>query len=181
MRFKLCLAALAAATALATPATAQQATASANATARGVVLLPLTLTRTSDLDFGTVVASPSAGTVAISADDGSRSVTGGVTGVPSFPGGRAVFQGAGSASQQVVLTLNAATFLTSGANTIPVNSMTFDSGAPSVPNGSGNLTTTRTINGTGAFAIGVGGNFGIAANQANGLYTGTFSVTADYQ
>lgn len=181
MRFKLCLAALAATVAVASPAFAAPATVTANATAKGVVLLPLTLTKTSDLDFGTVVASAAAGTVVISPDDGSRAVTGGVTGVPSFAGGRALFQGAGSASQQVVLTLNAATVLTSGSNTITVNSMTFDTGAASAVNGSGNLATTRTINGTGAFSIGVGGNFAIAANQANGLYTGTFSVTADYQ
>ncbi|HEY8591322.1 MAG TPA: DUF4402 domain-containing protein [Sphingomicrobium sp.] len=181
MRFKLCLAALAATVAVATPAAAQQASATANATAKGVVLLPLTLTKSSDLDFGTVVASSTAGTVAINADSGTRSVTGGVTGVPSFPGGRALFQGAGSASQQVVLTLNAASILTSGGNTITVSSMTFDTGAASSTNLAGNLTTTRTINGTGAFAVGVGGTFAIAANQPNGVYSGTFSVTADYQ
>ena len=181
MRFKLTLAALAASVAVASPAFAAPATVTTNATAKGTVLLPLTLTKSTDLDFGTVVASAAAGTVAISADDGSRTVTGGVTGVPSFPGGRALFQGAGSASQQVVLTLNAATTLVSGGNTITVTNMTFDTGAASATNASGNLATTRTINGTGAFSIGVGGLFQIAANQANGVYTGTFSVTADYQ
>lgn len=181
MRFNVCLAALAATMAVASPAFAQQATASANATARGVVLLPLTLTKTSDLDFGTVVASPVAGSVAISADDGSRTVSGGVTGVPSFPGGRALFQGAGSATQDVILTLQAPAVLTSGPNTITVNSMTFDSAAPSSVNLAGDLTTTRTIDATGAFAVGVGGDFAIAANQPNGVYTGAFTVTADYQ
>jgi hypothetical protein len=29
--------------------------------------------------------------------------------------------------------------------------------------------------------VGVGGDFAIAANQANGLYTASFDVTADYQ
>jgi hypothetical protein len=175
MRSKICLAALAASFAAASPAYAQLA--SAPAEARGVVLLPLTLTKTQDLDFGTVVASPVAGNVVIDADSGLRSVGGGVTAVPSFPGDRALFQGAGSAGQDVDLTLNAPAVLTSGPNLITVTSMTFDNCA-----GPGACTTsTRTIDGTGAFAVGVGGDFAIGANQANGLYTANFTVTADYK
>ena len=45
----------------------------------------------------------------------------------------------------------------------------------------GYLETTRVINGTGAFSIGVGGTFAIAANQPNGLYSAPFIVTAEYQ
>ena len=183
MRTRFYLAAAAAILAVATPAAAQQATvtASGNPIARGVVILPLTLSKTSDLDFGTVVASTTvAGTVSISADDGSRAVTGGVVMVPSFPGGRAVFQGAGTPTQNVLLTLQAPTVLNNGGFTIPVNSMTFDTAAPSVVV-AGNQTTTRTINGTGAFQIGIGGVFGIAANQANGVYSAPFIVTAQYQ
>jgi hypothetical protein len=33
---------------------------------------------------------------------------------------------------------------------------------------------------SGPNVVGVGGNFAIAANQPNGLYTGTFTVTAQY-
>jgi len=172
MRLTVGLAALAATLVAATPASAQLA--SATAEAKGVVLLPLTLTKTSDLDFGTVVADPLvAGTVVIDANTGARSVSGGVTAVPSFPGGRAVFQGAGSAGQLVDLTLSPPSVLNSGSNTVVVNSMTFDSG--------GGLATTRTIDNSGAFAIGVGGDFQIAAGQANGVYSANFDVTADYQ
>ena len=65
MRFKVCLAALAASFVVATPAFAQAA--SAQAEARGVVVQPLTLARVQDLDFGTVVGSAVAGTVSIDA------------------------------------------------------------------------------------------------------------------
>jgi hypothetical protein len=172
MRRSLCLAALAASALSATPALAQQA--SATAEARGVVLQPLTLARIQDLDFGTVVGSAVAGTVSIDADTGARSVTGGVTGVPSFPGDRGLFQGAGTAGQDVVLTLNAPTLLISTSNpldTITVNSMALDAGNA----------TTRTIGVTGIFQVGVGGDFAIAANQPAGLYTANFDLTADYQ
>ncbi|HJU76936.1 MAG TPA: DUF4402 domain-containing protein [Sphingomicrobium sp.] len=172
MRRSICLAALAASALSATPALAQQA--SATAEARGVVLQPLTLARIQDLDFGTVVGSAVAGTVSIDADTGARSVTGGVTGVPSFPGDRGLFQGAGTAGQDVVLTLNAPTLLISTSNpldTITVNSMVLDAGNA----------TTRTIGVTGIFQVGVGGDFAIAANQPAGLYTANFDLTADYQ
>ena len=172
MRKSLCLAALAASALSATPALAQQA--SATAEARGVVLQPLTLARVQDLDFCTVVGSAVAGTVSIDADTGARSVTGGVTGVPSFPGDRALFQGAGTSGQDVVLSLNAPTLLISTSNpldTITVNSMVLDAGNA----------TTRTIGVTGIFQVGVGGDFAIAANQPAGLYTANFDLTADYQ
>lgn len=172
MRLTLGIAALAATLATASPAFAQTVTANAQAEARGVVLLPLTLTRTSDLDFGTVIADQTvAGTVAIDADTGARSVTGGVLGVPGYPGGRALFQGAGTANQVVTLTLNAPVVLTSGPNTINVLAFGVDQGG----------LMTRTIDATTAFAVGVGGTFGIAAAQPNGLYTAQFDLTAEYQ
>ena len=187
MRFSVSLAALAATLIVATPASAATPTATVKATpnpiAKGVVVLPLTLTKSSDLDFGTVVASTTtAGTVTIDANDGSRSTTGGVIGVPNYPGTRAVFQGAGTPDQKVLVTLQAPTTLVSGSNSINVVSMVFDTGAASAPNGTtGYLETTRTINGTGAFEIGVGGTFDIAVNQPNGTYSAPFVVTAEYQ
>ena len=171
MRLTLCLAAVAATVIPAMPAFAQQA--SAQAEARGVVLQPLTLIREQDLDFGTVVGSAVAGTVDINADTGARTVAGGVTGVPSFPGDRGLFTGNGTAGQDVQLTLNAPALLISTANpldTVTVNSMTLDS------NGA-----NRTIGATGVFQVGVGGNFAIAANQPAGLYAADFDLTADYQ
>ncbi len=168
MRLKLTLAALAATAAFASPALAQT-TASEPAEARGTVLLPLTLTEDANLDFGTVLASAAAGTVNINSDSGVRTVTLGVTGVAINPGHRAQFTGYGTPSTQVNLSLTYPAFLVSGANVVGVNSMSFDTGG-----------ATRTINAGGTFQVGVGGNFSIAANQANGLYTGTFTVTAQY-
>lgn len=170
MRFKLALAALAATTAFASPAMAQ--TVSEPATARGTVLQPLTLTEDSDLDFGTVLSTNAAGSVTINADSGVRSVAGGVTGVAINPGHRAVFTGYGTPATTVNLSLSYPAFLVSGANVVqvdPVVGMFFDTGGAS-----------RTINAGGTFQVGVGGQFNIAANQPNGIYTGTFTVTAQY-
>ena len=174
MRLSIYLAALAATTAFATPAFAQVATASATAEARGLVLQPLTLTKVDDLDFGTVIASTVAGSVSIDADTGNRSVAGGVTPVPTNVGGRALFAGAGTYNQGVLLTLSPPAVLvstTNAADTIVVTSMVLDSGNA----------TLRTIDVTGAFQVGVGGDFAIAASQPNGLYKANFDLTADYQ
>lgn len=174
MRNSLKLAVLAATMLSASPAFAQSVTANAQAEARGLILQPLTLTKVDDLDFGTVIASTVAGTVTIDADTGSRSVTGGVTEVPSYPGNRALFAGAGTASQDVILTLNEPAVLVSTSNPadmITVNAMVLDNGD----------STTRTIDATSAFVVGVGGTFGIGASQPNGLYAAQFDLTAEYQ
>ena len=171
MRFKIALAALAATAAFASPAAAQTV-ASESATARGTVLQPLTLTEDADLDFGTVLSTAAAGTVTINADSGVRTVTGGVAAVAINPGHRAVFTGYGEPATQVNLSLSYPAFLVSGANVVavdPVVGMFFDSAG-----------TSRTINAGGTFQVGVGGQFNIAANQPNGVYTGTFTVTAQY-
>lgn len=189
MRFKSYLVALAATAAVAAPAAAQvvtpppTATATADATVQGTVLLPLTLTKTTDLDFGTVIADTAApGDVTISADDGSRSITGAVIGVPAYPGDRALFKGAGSVNQAVLLTLKAPATLASGANTITVTSMDFDTAATSAANATtGYMESSRILDNNGYFEVGVGGVFHIKANQPNGVYTGAFTVTADYQ
>lgn len=174
MRFTLCLAAAAATLVTAAPALAQPFTIQADA--KGVVVLPLTLTKNADLDFGTVVGSAASGTVDIDANTGARTVTGGVTGVPSFPGNRGLFTGAGTAGQTVQLTLNAPAVLTNQVNltdTITVNSMVLDSCNCTVD--------SRVLPAGGSFIVGVGGNFAIAANQSPALYKAQFTLTADYQ
>ncbi len=40
---------------------------------------------------------------------------------------------------------------------------------------------TATLDGTGAATFTVGGTLSVAASQAEGVYLGTFNVTADYQ
>jgi len=178
MRLKLTLAALAAATAFATPAMAQTS-ASDQALARGTVLLPLTFSKVAgrDLDFGTVLASGTSGTVSIDADTGGRSFTGGVTPLTVALGDRALFVGVGTDGQQVDIHLAAPTSLprVGGGATVGAN-LFLDT------NGTGNATDrTITINDVnGAFTVGVGGSFDIAANQMDGVYEATFDVTVDY-
>lgn len=161
----------AAAAAFAMPAIAAPATPDKDATGKALVLVPLTLTKIDDLDFGTMIPSSVSGFVSINASTGTRTFGGGVTGVTSDAGHRAYFAGAGSPSQQVIVTIDAPTELTDPAgDTITVLALTLD--------GSARKTIDPT---TRAFFFGVGGILQIAADQPEGVYSATFDVSANYQ
>jgi Domain of unknown function (DUF4402) len=173
MRLNVCLAALAATIVAATPAVAAT-TASATAEARGIVLQSLTLNKIDDLDFGTVAADTTApGTVSIDPDTGVQSVTGGVI---AMPGASTLARFDGFASPNVTVQLSMTQpplgVLCNGtgcANKVGAL-LKMDKGGP------GN----RNTGATGAFSVFVGGDFDIAANQAAGLYSAQFDVTAVY-
>jgi hypothetical protein len=136
-----------------------------------LLLVPLTLVKIDDLDFGTVVTSASSGTVTIDASTGARALAGGVTGVTSDAGNRAYFGGAGSPNQQVLLALSPPVALTSAAgDSIPVLGLTLDGPA------------TRSVDPTTrAFFVGVGGTIQVPADQPEGDYNADFWLTAIYQ
>ena len=138
-----------------------------SADADALILLPLSITKGDDLEFGTVVPSSSSGTVSIAADGSGQSVTGGVTPVPSATAARALFAGAGSAGQQVSI------FLAPPANLS-------DGNGHNVPISLSLEKSVITIDSTRAFFVGIGGTVTVAANQAEGTYTGTFMVLAQY-
>jgi hypothetical protein len=161
-----------AAVAFATPAAAATAKVSPdkNATGKALVLVPLTLTKIDDLDFGTIIPSSVSGFVSINATSGARTFGGGVTGVASAAGHRATFAGAGTPNEQVIVTVDSPTELTDAAgDSITVLSLTLD--------GSARKTIDPT---TRAFYFGVGGILEIAADQPEGVYTATFDVSANY-
>ncbi len=162
--------AIGAAMALAAPAQAAPVAASPSAQAEALILIPLTLTKVDDLDFGTVISSPLSGTVMIPADGSARSAAGGVTLVPSDPGLRARFAGAGSPGQLVIVNATNPGTLSNGlGDTVTIMALTLD-GSP-----------VRTIDPTTrAFFFSVGGILLVNANQAEGLYSAQFDVTADY-
>lgn len=162
---------MAAGAALAMTGTAHAVPAIDNQDGRALILIPLQLTKIDDLDFGTIVPSSISGVVTINATTGARTFAGGVTGVSSDVGNRARFGGAGSPNQQVIVTVDPPTELTSAlGDTIPVLGMTLDGPA------------TRTIDPVArTFFVGVGGSLQIGADQAEGEYTADFVVTANYQ
>jgi hypothetical protein len=155
------------AAAAASPAAAAPVPATVDATGKALILIPLTITKINDLDFGTVITSSTPGSVSIAADGSGQSVTGGVTPLASAPGLRGQFAGAGTPSEQVSLFLAPPASLKDGlGHSMPI-SMNLE-------------TTSVIIDATHAFFVGVGGTVTVGANQVDGLYTGTFTILAQY-
>jgi len=150
--------------------TAVPAWAANSSTANGKVLLlvPLTLTKVQDLEFGTIVSSPVAGTVTINAKTGARTHAGGVMEVPSDPGQRGLFAWAGTPGQPVDFDITYPATLDDGAGHSVQVAVLFLQ----------NSSTIADVNGIAQ--TGVGGSILISANQAAGTYTNTFDVTANY-
>ena len=156
--------------AVAVPAQAAPVEPDRNATGEALILVPLTLTKIDDLDFGTVIRSSVSGTVKIDAVTGARSVTGGVTPVPSDAGKRARFASGGSPNQPVVITVTAPAQLTSLAgDKLNVMALLLD-GPP--------IRLIDPVSRT--FSFGVGGIIEVGADQAEGVYSSEFNVTVNY-
>ena len=166
MRIEMLLAAMLAA--VATPALAQ-VQPDQQATGEALVLIPLSLTKIQDLDFGTIATSNLSGTVAIDAATGARTVAGGITGMPGDPGFRARFAGAGAAGSQVIVVVTPPAALTNAnGDLLPVLALPLE-GSP-----------IKTIGLSRAFFFGVGGILLVNANQPDGEYHADFDVTAVY-
>lgn len=152
----------------------------ANGRAEIAVLRTLSFIKIDDLEFGNIIAGPSAGTVTIS-PFGVRSTTGPVT----VTGGgfqQAQFGGRGAPNQnlQISMTANTVTLRRSvGPQTMIANAFIIGS-SPTQP-----LSTTprrfRIASPTGVFQFGVGARLNVGANQVPGNYSGTFRLTLIYQ
>ena len=143
---------------------AQQATATAR------IYKPLTISFVQNLDFGTIVLS---GAGAWSGQVVSMNQTGTVT----CGSGNVTCSGAPQPAKyhlvgtsNAIVTISSPSFnLTNGANTLA-----FTPNAPATVN----LGATGSTTGVD---FGIGGSITLASTTVDGVYSGTFAVTADYQ
>ena len=141
---------------------------------------PLSLVNTSDLAFGAIVPGTTAGTVTIDETTGARSPTGGVTLVGGTVG-RATFTGNTGTQAAVLFQLGSGTVTLDRAG--GGGSMNASLVLETLPGTF--LFNTNTVklvfmNDNQVYSIHVGGTLSVAANQAKGLYSGTFTLTANY-
>lgn len=125
------------------------------------------ISSTRGLAFGEMVASASAGTAVVT-PAGTRTLTGGVSAGNSGGITSASFTVTGLPLFSFSISLPSSTALTSGGNSMTVNSFT------SSPSGSGQ------IGALGSQVVTVGATLQVGASQSSGSYTGTFSVTVVY-
>ena len=152
----------------------------ANGTATATVILPITLAASRALAFGNVVPGSTPGTVIV--DDstaGASSVTGGTTQPGSHRGTVSSAQfdvsGEGSFTYTLTMPIGPITITNTTADT-----MTVDTWTSSIATTAGAGALSGSAGGPGTQTIYVGGTLNVAASQAPGNYSGTFSVTVAY-
>jgi Mat/Ecp fimbriae major subunit len=150
--------------------------ATQTSTTKVVALRPIMLVNSTSLDFGSVVPGLTNGTVTINSRTGVRTRT--VVTLVGSTFSRARFVAAASVGRIVTLTVNAPTItLTSGANTMTVNTLRVSADGGAVRTFGQNY----TIPASGTITFDVGGRLNVTANKPAGLYSGTFSLTLNYQ
>ncbi|WP_257545481.1 DUF4402 domain-containing protein [Sphingopyxis sp. DBS4] len=145
-------------------------------TATSVVVRPNTLVKSNDLDFGTLISGPTAGTATISPTTGARTTTGGVTTVGAAAE-RAVFQGTGGFLLITVTGDDSVTLTRAGGGTMTaslVRAITTSGGGVTL------LGSSTTLLPSGVQTYYVGGTLTVPANQTPGDYSGTFTLTVNY-
>jgi Domain of unknown function (DUF4402) len=135
---------------------------------RAAVLNPLSVVNTADLDFGTLVHGTGAGTATVNPTTGTLSTTGGVVSAGGTPA-TANFLATGVVNRLFAIVVGSNPVLTNGTGaTMTVNPMMIDG------------PTLRLFGAGGTSTIRVGGVLNLAANQADGDYSGTFDLTIIY-
>lgn len=134
-----------------------------------VIVTPLSLVNTSDLEFGALLSGPTAGTVVINPNNDARSVSGGVTAAGS--GGQAAqFWTYGGPRQFIYVT----------RGPLPVLARVGGGGSMNVSQLTLNGPVSRYLSGAGLLDLRVGGSLQVSANQAPGTYEGDFEITVTY-
>ena len=150
-------------------AAAAPVAATKNATATASILKSLSILKKADLDFGELVVT-TAGTAVIDPVSGAVTTTGTIVPVGTA-GHPATFTATGSKNSVVNIRIpSSAVTLTrvGGGGTMTVSNWTLD-GKPN-----------RKFPLNSAFNFNVGGTLNVGTNQADGTYTGTFTVTVQY-
>lgn len=141
----------------------------ASPSAQAALMRPLTLTKVADMHFGNLGVT-AAGSAVINAVTDTMTTTGGVIRLAGTPHA-AIFRGVAQGNSVVNIRIpNRAVLLTrvGGTETITLDAFTLDG------------QSKRTMAQAGVFDFKVGATLRPAANQAEGLYTGTFDITIQY-
>lgn len=141
-------------------------------TSTALILQPFVLTKLSDLSFGTIIRTGTAEFVQIDPETGSRTMTNEAMRVPGDEGYRARFASSGFNNRQVIVKLvGPKNLVNATGKLLKVTKLELDDGDKQV----------RWLSpASQVFFVGIGGEIFIRANQEDGLYTGTFTLTATY-
>lgn len=151
-----------------------------SADAQAFLVTPLSFVKQTDLDFGQIIPTDTAGTVTMDST-GAVTTAGGVTQVDGtqIP---ARFWGFGTFNQTVLINIDANTYLLTrdgGTETMLLDRVTIGSRPPIII--STNPRRFRIANPDGFFSFTIAGRLQVGARQTPGVYTGEFAVTLEYE
>lgn len=157
--------------------TAHAAPAKASGAAQALVVAPGSVVPLNALRFGQFMRPAAAGTLTVTIA-GGVTATGGVAGNQNIiqvgtGRGPGTFLLRGSPNRQTDITLPASFTIANGAQTMTVNTLNHNSNT----NGGGKL----KLDATGTAVLIIGATLNVAANQAVGPYSGTYTITVAFQ
>ncbi|HEY4616698.1 MAG TPA: DUF4402 domain-containing protein [Flavobacterium sp.] len=162
-----------------------QTLATVNSSAGASIIVPMRLTEQNSLNFGTSTKqSGVAGSVVLSAANAARDFNGGVSGsLIGEPASNAVFNVSGTYNSSYSITLpTSITVVEPGSTSMTINELKirFNGAAEDIAINEGNNSISKVLNSSGDDSFRLGGKLNIGSEQAEGLYSGTYYVTVDY-
>lgn len=154
---------------LATLTTGAAEAATQTASSRAVTLRPLSIVKISDLEFGTMIAGTTSGTVIIDPTTDARTTTGGTIAAGGAPKA-AQFLTYGTQNSLLQVTRGPLPVLTRAGGGASMNVTQLTLNGP----------VTRVVNPAGVLDLRVGGTLAVAANQLAGSYSGNFDIIVTY-
>jgi hypothetical protein len=142
-----------------------------NSTASAKILAGLTVTKTTDLNFGTMTVPTTPATVTLT-PAAVLSSTGTITLLAQAPVAAVASYGVSgdlNANYAITLPANGVVTITSGVNTMAVDNFT-----------SSKALNLSTLDGAGADSFTVGATLILGTNQPAGSYAGAYNVTVAY-
>ena len=132
----------------------------------GEIQQVIQITEDTAMDFATITADPSGDTVTLSTAGGVSS-----TGASTFSGTAAAgaFSVTGTPSAAVSISFSSGDTLTGPGAAMSLGNFAHDAGG------------SPAFDGSGALALNVGADLGVNAGQVGGAYSGTYTLTVDYQ
>lgn len=162
----LALSSVAAVGLIATGAQAQSAN-SASTTAKAKILKPMTVEKTTDLNFGTVIVN-GAGSVSVPADAAGVAACGTNLTCQTGTSSSGRFTVSGTKNEDFLVTMPTTVSMTGPGTAIAVALVN-------------NATANKAkLSNSGSYTLNVGGSFSVPADQVGGDYTGTYTVAVSY-
>jgi len=157
-----------------------QTSAKVTTTAGAVLMVPMTLTQTSPLHFGSITLLTTAVGTCVLSTAGARTFTGGLGASASVPiATNASYNVTGRKGDTYAVTLPASITIAIASSSAATDKMTVTAFKARFLGASADAVTSKISNdGTDSFIIGA--TLTSIASQNPGIYSGTFDVTIDY-